>query len=166
MIRLKKRIVLNNGKKSEENYKNLLFTVVDICCGTPWSSRERQSGKPVKCIIKMKAARKPSLNYIPPPFFWHKYGNRQTFPKPTAYPRVANMYSSLFPHPFLFPSSRTSTCNSFSVLPFASAMACSSLDGEGTMTVICPFCSFFSVIIPALWRAARSNTPRVSVGIY
>lgn len=97
-----------------------------------------------------------SLNYIPPPFFWHKYGNRQTFPRPTANPTVASMYSSLLPHPFFFPSS-TSTCDSLSVLPFVSwpAMACSSFDGEVTVTVICPFCSLFSVIFLALLRHVR-----------
>ena len=34
---------------------------------------------------------------LPPPFFWHRYGKRQTFPRPTAKPIVAKRNSSLFP---------------------------------------------------------------------
>lgn len=33
----------------------------------------------------------------PPPFFWQRYGNLQTFPKPTAKPTVARMNSALWP---------------------------------------------------------------------
>ena len=37
------------------------------------------------------------INHLPPPFFWHKYGNLQTFPKPTARPMDARRNSALFP---------------------------------------------------------------------
>jgi hypothetical protein len=37
------------------------------------------------------------MSDLRPPFFWHRYGNLQRLPKPTAKPTLANRYSALFP---------------------------------------------------------------------
>ena len=39
-----------------------------------------------------------SLSFIPPPFSNTRFGKRQTFPNPTAYPTHERMKSNLFPH--------------------------------------------------------------------
>lgn len=41
---------------------------------------------------------------LPPPCIWHKYGNRHTFPKPTANPMQLKIYWNLLSH-FGLPSS-------------------------------------------------------------
>lgn len=38
-------------------------------------------------------------NISPPPFWWHKYGNRHTLPSPTLNPTWARKYSNLLFHP-------------------------------------------------------------------
>ena len=88
------------------------------------------------------------LSTLPPPFFWHRYGNLHTFPSPTAKPTVASKNSNLFPHDSLVESSSISITTGSDSLPTPSVVL--------SVFPLESSCVFLSTMVPLDIGSSRS----------